>query len=157
MVEADLADVMAVAERVHPEHPEDAAVFEERLALFAAGCAVLADDVRLYGYRLGHPWILAEPPGLNTLLARLPATPDTLFLHDLALLPEARGEGHAREIVEETLALARASDLGCVSLIALGGSRAFWAVMGFRHGPGAALCGYGAQAVPMVRAVGSRG
>lgn len=98
MVGADLDRVVDVAERVHPDHPEDEAVFEERLALFAAGCAVLSDDHRILGYRIAHPWMLDEPPDLNSLLARLPATPDTLFLHDLALLPEARRRFFASRI-----------------------------------------------------------
>jgi hypothetical protein len=37
--------------------------------------------------------MLAAPPELNTLLGRLPATPNMLFMHDLALLAEARGRG----------------------------------------------------------------
>lgn len=155
MVEADLDLVLAVAE-IHPEHQEDAAVFEERLALFGVGCAVLARGERLLGYRLSHPWMMDKPPRLNSLLGRLPHRPDTLFLHDLALLPEARGRGYARESVDETVALARDIDLATVSLIAIGGTRRFWAGLGFRERSLAVPDGYGAHAVPMVRDVDGR-
>ena len=42
------------------------------------------------GYVLSHPWLYGTLPPLNTLLERLPAEPDTYYLHDLCLLPVSR-------------------------------------------------------------------
>jgi len=41
MTEADLPAALAIAEVVHPNYPEDPAVFTERLALYPRGCLVL--------------------------------------------------------------------------------------------------------------------
>jgi hypothetical protein len=40
MAAADLPAVNALAERIHPSFPEDAAIFAERLRLYPDGCRV---------------------------------------------------------------------------------------------------------------------
>ena len=87
----DLSAICAIADSVHPDFPEDAAIFAERLALHPAGCHVLHDGAAIHGYVVGHPWRRAQLPKLNTLLHALPANCDSFYLHDLALLPTARG------------------------------------------------------------------
>ena len=113
-----------IAEQVHPDYPEDPAVFAERLALFPAGCFMLG----AVGYLIAHPWMRARPPKLNSLLGALPAAPDTMFVHDLALLPEARGRGYASEAV--ALLLRVAGPLG-LSLVSVGSASGFWRRHGF--------------------------
>ncbi len=44
MTPGDLPAVLAIADVVHPDYPEDAAIFAERLALYPAGCRVLERD-----------------------------------------------------------------------------------------------------------------
>jgi len=160
MVEGDLTAVIAVADAVHPAYPEDAAVFAERLHLFPKGGAVLADGEQIVGYRVAHPWNLAGPPHVDALIGALPACPMTLLLHDLALRPHARGSGHAREVVEATLALAARESLPRITLIAVAGTIPFWSRLGFCKGgmerPAPEHDGYGACAMPMVREVAAK-
>ncbi len=100
MTRADTPGLMSIAAVAHPSYPENEAVFAERLFLFPAGCrALVGVDGRLHGYVVSHPWRDATPVPLNTLLAALPPQPTTLYLHDLALLPTARGTGAADEVV----------------------------------------------------------
>ncbi|MGE0416197.1 MAG: GNAT family N-acetyltransferase [Acetobacteraceae bacterium] len=155
MSSEDLPAVAQIAAIVHPTHPEDAEVAAERLRLYPAGCLVLCRGTAVIGYALSHPWRLAAPPPLNSALGRLPAMADTFYLHDLALLPAARGRHAGRSGVSRLLARARADGFVRASLVAVSGSVAFWQRQGFaiRSDPAVAakLASYGADARFMVR------
>jgi ribosomal protein S18 acetylase RimI-like enzyme len=152
---SDLAAVSAIAARVHPDYPEDDAVFAERLALYPAGCFVRANGIEAQGYLISHPWHLGRPPALNALLGALPAPATTYYVHDLALLPEARGSGAAAAIVTTLVGHARARQHHNISLVAVNNSVQFWQSHGFRIHDDAALtaklASYDAQACYMVR------
>jgi ribosomal protein S18 acetylase RimI-like enzyme len=160
MTPRDLDAVAAVADRIHPDFPEDRAIFAERLRLFPEGCHVLADGDAVCGYVLSHPWTWGEPPRLNSLLGRLPRRPTTYYLHDIALLPQGQGQRHAGAMVERLAAMAAAMALGNLSLVAVNDSTAFWKKQGFdEHGStrlGSHLASYGAGATFMIRTLGSR-
>jgi ribosomal protein S18 acetylase RimI-like enzyme len=160
MSAADLAHVQSIADLVHAAHPERPAVFAERLRLHPAGCFVLGDASGAAsgapcGYALSHPWD-GPPPALDTLLGALPATPSTFYIHDIALLPAARGRRAATDIVARLAEHARRQRLPSLSLIAVGGTAPVWARLGFcpdPDGDAAKLASYGAGAVQMVRKV----
>ncbi|WP_332688646.1 GNAT family N-acetyltransferase [Devosia sp.] len=128
----DLPAVEAIAAIVHPTFPEDTAVFAERQRLYPEGTRLLELDGKPSGYILSHPWRFAQLPALNALLGVLPADADTYYLHDLALLPSARGTGAAAMIVGDMLRHARAAGFANVSLVAVNGSLPFWYKHGFR-------------------------
>ncbi|WP_244670719.1 GNAT family N-acetyltransferase [Rhodoplanes elegans] len=134
MEEPDLDAVLSIAAVVHPDFPEDLAVFAERLRLAPDGCFVLAGHtgpVGLAGYLVSHPWHADTPPALDTLLSRLPDRPGSWYLHDLALLPAARGSGAGAAIVDRLAGHARASGFATMTLVAVGGSSGFWGRQGF--------------------------
>lgn len=135
----DLPRVARLAARVHAAYPEDEGVFAERLRLYPAGCHVYEAGGRLLGYVLSHPWADRAAPALNSLLGALPASPATYYLHDLALLPEARGAGAGSAIVAALVAQARAEHLPTMSLVAVHESEAFWRRHGFEAVEDAAL------------------
>lgn len=149
----DLHHVEQIAAAVHPMHPEDSTVFEERLSLYPAGCFVLDGAAGVRGYVLAHPWLLGRPPSLNSLLGRLPADVDTLYLHDLALLPAARIAGLGSRAVDLIADRARGEGVATVSLLAVGQSSGFWQRQGFHAVDlGIDLSSYG-TAIFMVRPV----
>ncbi|WMT87273.1 GNAT family N-acetyltransferase [Pelagibacterium sp. 26DY04] len=129
LLASDLPTVSAIAEKVHPDFPEDDAVFADRQAIAPATCFLFEDDDTPAGYLLAHPWRLGQVPALNTVLGEIPAQPDTLYIHDLALLPAARGTGAGAAIVERLAGAAR--PLGAMSLVAVNRSTPFWTRMGF--------------------------
>ncbi len=129
----DLPAVLAVAAVVHPDYPEDEAVFAERLRLFSDGCLVLEGPSGLLGYVVAHPWHRGAPPALNTSLGHLPDAPGAFYIHDLALLPAARGTGAGRLILERLVALARQAQQPRLALIAVNDSSGFWQRHGFRE------------------------
>lgn len=128
----DLPEVETIAARVHPAFPEDIAVFAERQRLYPEGTRLLELDGVSAGYVLSHPWRFKALPALNSLLDAIPAEADTYYLHDLALLPSARGTGAAAMIVGELLRHARAGGFATMSLVAVNGSLPFWYKHGFR-------------------------
>lgn len=130
MTDADLPRVMDVAAAVHPSFPESLAVFTERLRLYPHGCQVLTRNGAIMGYVVSHPWAGA-PPALDTLLERLPQQPSTYYIHDLALMPGARGNGVADTIVAALIAYARQNNLATVTLVAVNNSQRFWRKHGF--------------------------
>src|SRR5688500_18908939 len=98
MIPEDLAQVHVLADAIHVGHPEDPEVLAERQRLYPQGCFMLFEDNRAIGYALTHPWRFAEPPRLNRLLGAIPSPAATYYIHDVALLPEARGKGYAAQI-----------------------------------------------------------
>ncbi|WP_246216072.1 GNAT family N-acetyltransferase [Microvirga makkahensis] len=155
MVAQDLAKVQILADTIHLDHPEEPQVFAERLRLYPEGCLALEEDGRLIGYALTHPWHFGTPPKLNSLLGGIPAGATTYYVHDVALLPEARGKGHAVQAGERLVRHARDAGFGNLSLVAVNNSQAIWERLGFHvtsvPGLEAKLLTYGPGAVLMVR------
>lgn len=148
----DLDGVVEVARIAFPHHPEGRACFAERLSLAPDGCFVLDGPQGVSGYLIAYPWPLEAIPPLDTLLGSLPGTRDAWYLHDLALLPAARGGGHAAA----GLALLFGRIDAPIALVSVNDSAAFWQAQGFvpHESPAlrAKLASYGPDARYMVRA-----
>ncbi|HMJ06259.1 MAG TPA: GNAT family N-acetyltransferase, partial [Chthoniobacterales bacterium] len=132
--------------------------FANRLALYPAGCYVLARDREpVLGYLLAYPWLADDAPALNILLDALPAAPAVMYLHDLALHPNARGAGHAATIVKHLAEVAEAAGWPVITLVAVNNAAAFWQRHGFQIRETHSLCqkltSYGPDARYMVRAL----
>jgi GNAT superfamily N-acetyltransferase len=158
MTSQDLAQVQALADVIHVGHPEDPEVLAERQCLYPQGCLMLVEDGRAIGYTLTHPWH-AEPPPLNRLLHEIPASATTYYIHDVALLPEARGRGQAAHAVDRLRAHACEAGFDRLSLVAVNQSQSFWEKAGFRviavPGLETKLASYGPDAVLMMRDLAS--
>ncbi len=152
MEKEDIPHVNLLADVVHKAHPEDDAIFAERHRLYPAGCYSLIADKALAGYLIAHPWRLGHSPALNTLLGALPQKPDTLYLHDIALAPQARGLRLATAAVVLLIERAVTAGFSSLSLTAVNNSVGFWQKQGFllasKISEGAAS--YGEEARSMV-------
>lgn len=129
---ADLDAIMAIQGQVHTLLPERLEVFAAKLALCPEGCGILTAGTAALGYGFTHPWLLGSVPPLDTVIAALPAAPDCLFLHDVALLPAARGRGAGRAYVAAMRALAAARDLEALALVSVYDSLPVWEACGFQ-------------------------
>ena len=151
----DLPAVQAIAAVVHPDFPEDTAVFAERQRLYPDGARFLELGGVPSGYIISHPWTFKLLPALNAPLGAIPPDASTYYLHDLALLNKARGTGAAAMIVGDIIDHARAQGFPSLSLVAVNGSQPFWHKHGFRlvHAPELAekLASYEAAARLMVK------
>jgi GNAT superfamily N-acetyltransferase len=131
MAVGDLAAVEAIAAIVHPGFFERPEIFAERLRLYPQGARLLTHGPTALGYVLSHPWRDEAIPALDSLLRELPAGAKNYYLHDLALLPEARGTGAAGRLVADLIAHATTAGFSRMSLVAVNGSQAFWRRHGF--------------------------
>lgn len=139
MAAGDLASVGGIAAMVHPAFPEDDAVFAERLALHPVGCRLLVVAGEPAGYVISHPWRSGSLPALNALLGSLPGDADVYYIHDLALLPAARGTGAGAAAVHDLKRHALSLGFTALSLVAVNNSAAFWTRQGFGETPSGAV------------------
>lgn len=130
-VASDLADIQRIAEQVHPELHERPEVFGERILLFPEGCFALVQNEHVVGYGLAHPWFLNRVPSLDQLLGSIPQSPGCLLIHDVAVLPRARGHGAAAILIELTAKLARERGIPRLALVSVYNTRPLWMRLGF--------------------------
>jgi GNAT superfamily N-acetyltransferase len=149
----DLPAVSAISDAVHGRFTEPVAVYAERLTLYPEGCRVLEQDGAAAGYLITHPWYREAPPKLGALLGAIPADADSYYLHDLALLPVARGTGAGKAALDFVKARARALGFPDIALMAVGGADLYWAARGFAYVPRDVDPSYGADAYLMLGAV----
>jgi ribosomal protein S18 acetylase RimI-like enzyme len=158
LLATDLALLVELADTIHRDHPESPEALASRLQVFPAGCFIAEGGNGLetedgLGYCLSHPGTMGQPPALDCVLTALPARPDCLYLHDLALLPEARSQRLGEAMVALLTDVARAHGLDHIALTAVSNSWGFWERQGFERRACPALAGYGAAAVYMVKAL----
>ncbi|RUT30305.1 GNAT family N-acetyltransferase [Arsenicitalea aurantiaca] len=127
----DLPALERMAAEVHPGFFEALDVLAERQALYPDGTMLLEMAGEPAGYVLSHPWRSLQLPALNTRLGAIPPDADTFYIHDLALLPVARGTGAAAGAVETLASHARRRGFATMSLVAVNGSAGFWGRQGF--------------------------
>jgi predicted N-acetyltransferase YhbS len=156
MAEADLAAVLAVQAACYPPAMQEAAdVVLARLRASADTVLVARDAAGVCAYLFAYPSRLGNVTPLGGAFA-LPAQPDTLYLHDLAVAPRAAGQGVARRLVDAVLA--RAAGLRHSALVSVQDSRRFWESLGYAAAAGdpAALATYPHDALYMTLPLSAR-
>jgi hypothetical protein len=132
---ADLPEIDRIAKIIHPDLPERAETFAEKLALSALTCLVVCDGINIRGYAIAYPWRMNDMPPLDTLFGKLPAEASVLFIHDVALLPSVRGLGLVERLLAILSAAGRKLNLEQMTLAAVYGSEDAWFRYGFRRSP----------------------
>lgn len=151
----DLPALLAVQRACYGDgYIEGAEVFARRLAS-PANCSLAVERAgRLVGYLAAYRSRLGKVTPLHGDFEAVPA-PDTLYVHDMAVLPDCAGLGLARALLTPLLQSARAAGLRHSALVAVQGAQGYWARHGYvpralqdpaqqRH-----LQGYGEDAVYM--------
>ncbi len=152
----DEADIIsAIEHRVHTLAHERIEVFREKISLFGAGCRVLTKDGHIVGYGIAYPWRVDDVPPLDTLLGAIPPDAACLFLHDVAILPEARASGASGAFVDHAALVAARHGLSSLALVSVYGTADLWRRHGFVPSPSDVtslqLGPFGSKAVYMVR------
>jgi predicted N-acetyltransferase YhbS len=156
MAEADIPAVLAIQSVCYTAvTPESDASLHAKLSASQSTCFIASLEGAAVGYLIALPWELSNPPALNAETCRLPLAPDCLYLHDLAVAPDARRSGAARALVEACLAQMRRLGLDRASLVAVQNSVPYWERYGFRAVPPSAplqakLATYGTGVAYMV-------
>ncbi|MCX9155023.1 GNAT family N-acetyltransferase [Niveibacterium sp. 24ML] len=154
MTPGDLDPVFDLQCRAHtPDYHESRAALASRFARGRKHCFVAELGHHAVAYLLAHPWA-GDPPVLHhPLPAAVQA--EHLFLHDLAVLPEARGAGAAAALIAALEKQGRRDGFGEIRLVALVNAVGFWQRLGWKPLPGARLDrSYGVGARVKTRAIG---
>ncbi len=113
--------------------PERASAYANKLAI-APDCAFVVEEKNAAGllaYVFALPIQLAKPPALDADDLTVPAAADSLYLHDLAIDPAARGLKLSQPLMQAFFRAAQQRQLAQASLIAIQGSQPFWQRYGF--------------------------
>jgi predicted N-acetyltransferase YhbS len=129
---ADLDAVERIGNAIHVNLQERPEVFANKVALFPQGCFVLACNGAAVGYGIAHPWALGSIPPLDTSIAALPPAPSCLYIHDVVVLPAARGQGAAGVLMGLFDAVARRHELAALTLVSVYGTYVYWERFGFQ-------------------------
>ncbi len=156
MAAGDLDAVATVAGLSFPDHFEGRECFENRLSLNPGGCFVLAGaHGAVKGYLVAYPWREGDAPALNTLIEAIPTDAAVMYLHDLALHPEARSGGWTAPIIARLATESKTAGWPALALVAVNDAAPFWEGRGFTVVETAEmagkLAGYGPDARYMIR------
>lgn len=136
MAETDIPAVLEIQAvcytAVTPESDES---LHAKLRASQSTCFIASLEGDTVGYLISLPWAFSSPPALNAETCRLPLSPDCLYLHDLAVTPNARKFGTGRALVDAFLARLGELGLGRASLVAVQNSAPYWERYGFRTVP----------------------
>ena len=133
MAERDLDAVLAIQSSCYTEvAPETLHSIRAKLVASSTTCFVAVASGEVVGYLIALPWEFANPPVLNLERCELPQRPDCLYLHDLAVVPKARGLGVGVKLVETFFKVLERLRLPRAALIAVQGSSAYWERFGFQ-------------------------
>lgn len=158
MQEEDLDAVIHLQSTCYSrEFHEPKAAFASKLAA-ADSCWVVQGPCGLLAYLVCLPIEGDQLPALHAPDWRQSDNPDWLYLHDLAIHPDARGGGVAQAMLLRANDLAKSRKLATVGLIAVQDSAPFWRRHGFEPASGAAsqisaakLASFGKDATFMLR------
>ena len=164
MTPADLDAVLALQQRCY------GVSFLERREAFAAKLAATAGldccwMVRRpdagggepLAYAVSLPVCEATLPALDAPRCERPVAPTLLYLHDMAVAPEARSLGLAGQLLNRLAQSAQAQGLSRLGLVAVQGSVPYWQRQGFAEPAvrsphlSAKLASFGAEARFLVR------
>lgn len=132
MSPSDLDAVMGIQAACHqPNYHEPREAFANKLAM-APDCAWVAEHhAQVCAYLWCLPIDEDHLPMLHASNWQAPQRPRWLYLHDLAVTPEARGTGAGQRLIAQAAALAQRLTLEGLALVAVGDSLAYWQRRGF--------------------------
>ena len=155
IVEPDWPAVVALEAQAYGDLglSEGRAALESRALASPETCLVLDVGPQVAAYVLALPYPLFRYPALA--LTETEAFSSTnLHLHDLVVGEEFRRRGLARQLEQRLAWTARSLKYTSISLIALAGSRGFWAACHYQGRPEVSVSlSYGANAIYMTRTI----
>ncbi|SFA69161.1 Acetyltransferase (GNAT) family protein [Collimonas sp. OK607] len=132
MSEHDIPAVMRIQAECYPSlMQESEAVFRARLDLTPATCWVWSTQEHdPAAYLFSYPSNKDVVTALDQPF-KIAATPNCLYLHDLAVAPDARGRQAGNVLVAAALKHARESGMRWSALVSVQQSQKFWGALGY--------------------------
>jgi ribosomal protein S18 acetylase RimI-like enzyme len=127
-----LSDVIKVQKATFTEDLCEALdVFQNRIERFGQYYKVAIIDDSVVGYMICFPWTLGDTPINNEKFPENIPQPNCFYIHDITLLPQARGTGLAKAMIEESYKMARELGFSQVELVSVSQSGNYWDKVGF--------------------------
>ncbi|SHH79808.1 GNAT family N-acetyltransferase [Ferrimonas marina] len=132
LTELDWPGVMALQREAYGETlVEPKSVLQSKQRLGPQSCWGVWRDECLLAYCLAHPWPLGTPPPLGQVAEADAGKTMQMYLHDMAVSPQARGLGVAKALLEQLEDGARAQGFSHLALVAVAGADGYWRRHGF--------------------------
>jgi GNAT superfamily N-acetyltransferase len=128
---ADVPQLMQVQQNCYSQElVESATVMAERISVFQQTCWGYFVDQQMAGYLLAYPSVLGS---ITPLAAAFPLYQNTncLYLHDMAISSEFRGQSLAPKLLQHARIEAEKMGLNTMALVAVQGADEYWAKQGF--------------------------
>ena len=146
----EIAGVLKVQERAYESfYQESVESFLSKIEFSPKTCYGVLDGDRLIGYGISFPWLGSAVVELNSSLNPVDENPNVLYIHDIAVEPEYRGLGIAKELLRLMAVNATLLGLNSVVLVAVAGSSTYWLRQGFIESEDK-VEGYGEGALRMI-------
>lgn len=131
MQATDLPAVVKLQDRCYSaELFEPAELVKRRYLAFADSCWVATYQDKLWGYLFSYPSMLGKVNPLAEDFAEV-ADADCLYLHDMAVSSDARGQGVAKQLLAAAEQHALQQALQNLTLVAVQNSASYWLQHGF--------------------------
>jgi len=131
MQSTDLPAVIKLQDRCYAaELFEPADVLVNRFKNCAETCWVALYQDKLWGYLFCYPSVAGKIGALAEDFQPVAAA-DCLYLHDMAVSSDARGQGVARALLQQAEQYAIARQFNCLALVAVQNSTSYWQQQGF--------------------------
>lgn len=127
----DLPAVVKLQDRCYSaELFEPAELLKRRFSAFPQSCWVACYQKKLWGYLFCYPAKLGKVNALAADFQQM-VSPDCLYLHDIAVSLDARGQGVAQQLLATAEQYAAAKGLHQLALVAVQNSALYWQQRGF--------------------------
>lgn len=131
MLKNDLEDLIRIQRSAYPpEFNESLDVFSERLQVCSATAWVAEMSEKVCAYLIGYRSRLGNITALSDVFVPS-AEGDTLYLHDLALDPVARGQKIAQHLLRQAEDFSLAQGCKYMALVSVQNTSGFWEKQGF--------------------------
>ncbi|RVU40894.1 GNAT family N-acetyltransferase [Rheinheimera riviphila] len=131
MQSTDLPAVIKLQDRCYAaELFEPADVVVTRFKNCAETCWVALYQDKLWGYLFTYPSTAGKIGALAEDFQPVAAA-DCLYLHDMAVSSDARGQGVARALLQQAEQYALSKQFCCLALVAVQNSTSYWQQQGF--------------------------
>ena len=154
---ADLSAVVRLQDHCYAdEFYESPQVVAKRLMLYPQSCWLACYQDKVWGYLFSYPSRLGQINPLGAEFGQYEQA-NCLYLHDMAVSPDARGQGVATALLQQALTYASTLGLPYAALVAVQNSAAFWqqqqfsAVDSLSVPASLALTSYGEDAIYLAR------
>lgn len=127
----DLPAVVKLQDRCYSQELfESADLVKSRLLLTPQSCWVALYHDKLWAYLFSYPAVLGNINALGQPFASYTEA-NCLYIHDLAVSSDARGQGVASKLLEQAVGYAHELDFEYLSLVSVQNSLPFWQDRGF--------------------------